>query len=781
MTIGVSVPEIIYNASGLGPYAIPFAFKNKSTIKVEVQNSLGLWNDVTTFIISGASLTFSSLYDPVKIRIYRQNDINQNQGLKDFEDFPAQLIEASLDKITEIAQENAHDIYRTLKMPPGQEGVVLPSIDELKNKLLGFTAIGRAIGYTPFEAQSAMLAAYFNQVLCEYSAITYGVKADAKTQFGVWINAGSNQLHGVFEQSDIGKAFVLPRAGAAYYSIARGLTGTIIGVSSDGLIATLSVNAVTTVSTATYSEVIYGTDDTLAWTQAIEDVHKRNGGSISFKGHSMISGTLNFEATLGVRIRGDFVNLNPGFWHYAGGNYLTGSGNSNFLAKNAPSRLIWAGDVDKAMVMFRIGRRDALGEKSATGTWAFAIGGLKGVLLDAAGATCTCVALRGSSACKFEDVTGYRTPARVGSSYTLDADGIQSVNGTWDLGTAINSTFYNSAQRPVDSSGHLFINCWAFQRGTGIGAQIGWYFWGDRQWGNFCECDFIGGGSLTDDSGAGMVQIIAEQADSCTFVGFTWNGEFVLNAQNTGARSYDGGVIAPTTGCQTRSFHFSGYSGLIRAKGFTGTLPGGINDRTEVSANGIVWDCPLENIDKHPIIEQGGDVCVRSGASPSAGGLGAQTFGLRPAATCVYLTSNQSMPNGVMTLISWHSVMTRNTYALNLKASLAADGSQDFCWKGSDPTKIWVPNNVKFARVSSKLLWDANGVGQRFLEVWKNGAMVDQDSKQPIVGSGTSQDIEIIIPVQFGDYIQTYAMQNSGAALNLLASGFRNRFCVEFF
>lgn len=121
MTIGVSVPEIIYNASGLGPYAIPFAFKNKSTIKVEVQNSLGIWNDVTTFVVSGTSLTFSSLVDPVKIRIYRQNDINQNQGLKDFEDFPAQLIEAALDKITEIAQENNRDLARSIKLPLGSD------------------------------------------------------------------------------------------------------------------------------------------------------------------------------------------------------------------------------------------------------------------------------------------------------------------------------------------------------------------------------------------------------------------------------------------------------------------------------------------------------------------------------------------------------------------------------------------------------------------------------------------------------------------------------------
>lgn len=616
-----------------------------------------------------------------------------------------------------------------------------------------------------------------------------GVVADAQTFFGVAISSGTQVVAGSgFTQSMVGKRFVLPRAGAAYFSIARGLVGNVIAVAPNGASLTISTQALSTVSAANYSEIIIGTDDTEAWRTAIDRAHVTGTKTLYFKGHSIITDTLYWKAVEGVVVEGGFTQLSLGPWHYADGNYLTSTGNSNYIAANAESRIIWAGGPDKAMTCQLLERRNrTTRELDSSGVWAMSQGsGIKGVLLDCAGATCTGVAFRGASAAIYEDVTVYRHPRATVTSYTLDVNGIQNYDGAWDLGVPLNATFYNSGMRPVDSAGNKFTNCWATTRGTGIGASIGWWLWGDRQWGNFCESDFFGGGAITDDSGAGTIYGHFEQSDSCTFPGFTWNNEFVLHASNTGVRSTDAGVMAPTTGGQARSHHFVGYCGLLRVKGYVGTLPGGITRREDVSANNHSHDgFPVENIVRMHAIEPGGVIRVSTQGSRASGGAGGYTFGGRPPSTAVFRTSNVSIPTSALTTINWQQAIgTSISKPLIFTGPMGSSGAETDTWSSStNPNRITVPNGVQWVSVRVGAAWLANATGTRVLWLLKNGDRVDRSGDQGATGGEpTVSVINGVHPVSPGDYFEVQAFQNSGSALDIIGSSsdLVTRFEVEF-
>lgn len=615
----------------------------------------------------------------------------------------------------------------------------------------------------------------------------FGAKCDAVTFFGVTVTAGSATVTGAgFSAALVGKSFVIPRGGATYNSISRGLTGTISAVASSTSL-TLSLNAVTSVAnTSAFSELIVGTDDSAAINAALEFAHKNKIKEVRLHGHAIIASTLKWEALSNVALVGRFSKMAYSPWHYNDGNYLTGAGANNREAANAASRIIWGGAADTPMALFRLGRRNATtGALDASGVWASSSGaGIRGILLDAAGVTCTGVALRGATACLYENVTVFRTPRASNTTYALDGDGLQNYDGSWDLGVALNSTFYNSGARPVDSAGHVFRNCWAIQRGTGIGGQRGWWIHGDRTWGNFCESDFFGGGAITDDSGAGMVQIEAEQSDSVNFYGFSWNGEFVLHARNTGARSSDAGSINTSTGAQCRSFAFYGYCGLLRVKGYTGSLPGGVTRREDVSANNHYYGgAPMENIDKFPIIEPGGQISVHTQGVPGGGGLGGVVFGGRPAMTAVTLTADEAIANSSLTTIAWDVAIGDGVSTpLLFKGPMGSTGAHDDTWKsGTNPSRVTAPNGVQWARVNVSLMWEANATGFRVAWLLQNGTRVARSGCAAIATEPTVTQLTLMVRVSAGDYFEVQGYQNSGGSLNVLSADNQSRIEVEFF
>jgi hypothetical protein len=532
--------------------------------------------------------------------------------------------------------------------------------------------------------------------------------------------------------------------------------------------------------------MIVGTDDYLAWRTAINSAHVSGIKRLKFKGHSIITDTIFWTAVEGVVVEGGFTKLDLAPWHYADGNFLTGVGNSNYAASDAASRLIWAGVQDKAMTCQLLGRRNRTTRAiDPAGVWAMSQGsGMKGVLLDCAGATCTGVAFRGAAAALYEDVTVYRHPRATVTTYTIDADGVQNYDGGWDLGVNVNSTYYNAGTRPVDSAGHKFTNCYATTRGTGIGATIGWWLWGDRVWGNFCESDFFGGGFVTDDSGAGIVTNHFEQSDSCMFYGFTWNGETLLHAGNTGVRSTDAGVMAPTTGGQARSHSFFGYCGLLRVKGWVGTLPGGVTRREDVSANNHSHDgFPVENIGRMHVIEIGGNIRVSTQGSKAAGGMGGYTFGGRPPSTVVIRTSDVSLVNATLTTLSWQAAIGAGIgRPLVFTGPIGASGTETDTWLvGTNPSRVTVPNGVQWVSVDASVGFAANATGQRVLWLLINGTRIDRAGIAAAgAGEPTVASLSGTYAVNPGDYIELQAYQNSGGALNALTIENTTKLQVEF-
>lgn len=123
----------------------------------------------------------------------------------------------------------------------------------------------------------------------------------------------------------------------------------------------------------------------------------------------------------------------------------------------------------------------------------------------------------------------------------------------------------------------------------------------------------------------------------------------------------------------------------------------------------------------------------------------------------VYKTGDVSANSGSWSVLSWDAE-TFDTMA---------------SWDISDPTKIYVPAGVSYARMYAACAFDSNATGYRAIwGQWSFGTTPGQALQRAVPINGAASHMEVfssILPVSEGDYVQIAAYQNSGGALNLLA------------
>lgn len=78
------------------------------------------------------------------VYIERVTPITQLVDTKNNETILEDVLDAAFDKLTLIAQEQARDIGRTVKLPKGEAGFVFPAAAERINRVFGFDALGAA-------------------------------------------------------------------------------------------------------------------------------------------------------------------------------------------------------------------------------------------------------------------------------------------------------------------------------------------------------------------------------------------------------------------------------------------------------------------------------------------------------------------------------------------------------------------------------------------------------------------------------------------------------------
>ncbi|MBB6214950.1 hypothetical protein HNQ80_001035 [Anaerosolibacter carboniphilus] len=124
----------------------------------------------------------------------------------------------------------------------------------------------------------------------------------------------------------------------------------------------------------------------------------------------------------------------------------------------------------------------------------------------------------------------------------------------------------------------------------------------------------------------------------------------------------------------------------------------------------------------------------------------------------VKLSSNQSIPNDTLTILSFAS----EGYDTN-----------DF-WNIYSPTKLVIPQGVSKIRVSACVVWATSTAGYRLLRVLKNGVSFEgmpysQFGPSTDVGDVRQNVVSSIVDVVAGDYFEVQVRQRSGGALNVLS------------
>lgn len=142
---------------------------------------------------------------------------------------------------------------------------------------------------------------------------------------------------------------------------------------------------------------------------------------------------------------------------------------------------------------------------------------------------------------------------------------------------------------------------------------------------------------------------------------------------------------------------------------------------------------------------------------------------LAPVGTLLTLTATQSIPNAVETAVTWPAEVRDTANAFTTAAA----------------TRVTVPAGFTLARVTGQVTFASNGTGSRKARILKNS--IQEGSGLPAVrnlaAGGT--DVSVlplaggVVPVAADDYLELLVQQDSGGALNLVATN--TWLAVEFF
>lgn len=131
----------------------------------------------------------------------------------------------------------------------------------------------------------------------------------------------------------------------------------------------------------------------------------------------------------------------------------------------------------------------------------------------------------------------------------------------------------------------------------------------------------------------------------------------------------------------------------------------------------------------------------------------------------VYNAANISAANGASTLLTFNS----ERYDLAGLHSTSVNTG-----------RLTAPVAGRYAIVAH-VTFDTNATGNRQVLVEVNGAtLIAADSRNAVSGSATHIAVATEYELAAGDYVQVYAFQNSGGALNVLAlSNFSPEFAIH--
>lgn len=298
----------------------------------------------------------------------------------------------------------------------------------------------------------------------------------------------------------------------------------------------------------------------------------------------------------------------------------------------------------------------------------------------------------------------------------------------WSLGTVATGT------------GGKYSQCYGwFERCfylSASGSGKGMVLWGSNQLHNACfnvfmQCRFEGGNLELEDS------------DSNFFFGCSAQLT-ILHASSTGSFSVGNHYAA-------RHNTFFGHAGPVTAKETAAVYGGAMHS----VGNGF-YGYSQDNSIAYPTIEAGADMMVHMSGYSLTGGAGYPRLGHAFSGATVRRATAQSIPNNTSTALTW----------------TAPSSDPWVCWSAGQPTRLAIPNGVKYARITVSVGWADNATGIRFAMLRKNGATtLVRDGKAAIgssLGSGHMLDSGVI-EVNPGDYFDVVVQQTSGGALDALA------------
>lgn len=134
----------------------------------------------------------------------------------------------------------------------------------------------------------------------------------------------------------------------------------------------------------------------------------------------------------------------------------------------------------------------------------------------------------------------------------------------------------------------------------------------------------------------------------------------------------------------------------------------------------------------------------------------------------VYRTTNQTIPTGIGTLVSFD----------------AERWDTDNCWSSAQPTRL-VCNTPGWYMITCNIAWAANATNQRMISISLNGTIrIARDTRGANPNGLTVQSVATIWPLTTGDYLEVLVFQDSGGNLDLYSStaneGANNRWSPEF-
>lgn len=120
-------------------------------------------------------------------------------------------------------------------------------------------------------------------------------------------------------------------------------------------------------------------------------------------------------------------------------------------------------------------------------------------------------------------------------------------------------------------------------------------------------------------------------------------------------------------------------------------------------------------------------------------------------------TANQSIPNGLLTVITWDSELY-DTSAIHDNVT--------------NNSRFTVPAGWNYARAVVCYKWGVSGVGSRFHVLFKNGAEFQGTPAVRLLAINANECILVMPPqpVVGGDYFEAVGWQNTGAALAMQTS-----------